>query len=59
MRGLARRLREVRQALQGVTPADLSEAERRELRLLFVDLAVLARAPAEPKKLVFPPLPAS
>jgi ParB family chromosome partitioning protein len=57
-RGLARRLREVRRALQGVSPASLTDAERRELRLLFIDLSVLAKAPSEPRAVVFPPLPA-
>jgi hypothetical protein len=36
---------------------ELTEADRRELRLLFADLTMLARAPAEKRNRVFPPLP--
>jgi hypothetical protein len=35
----------------------LTTADRRELRLLFDELAVLARAPTETREPVFPPLP--
>jgi hypothetical protein len=49
--------RELRRALQGISPAMLNDAERRELRILFRDLALLARAPTEPRSPVFPPLP--
>jgi ParB family chromosome partitioning protein len=49
--------RELRHALQGISPAMLNEAERRELRILFRDLALLARAPTEARSPVFPPLP--
>ena len=58
-RTLRRQTADLRHALQGMFPADLSDAERRELRLLFEDLAVLARAPAQKRRLVFPPLPAT
>jgi ParB/RepB/Spo0J family partition protein len=52
--GLAHQLR---QHLQGVFPAQLTETDRRELRLLFRDLAVLARAPSSEEQPQFPPLP--
>jgi ParB/RepB/Spo0J family partition protein len=54
LRGLARKLRD---GLQGIFPAQLSESERRELRLLFQDLAVIARAPSDRVEPVFPRLP--
>ncbi len=54
--GLAR---ELRIGLHATQAAQLSEAERRELRLLFQDLAVVARAPAEQQAPHFPPLPAA
>jgi ParB family chromosome partitioning protein len=37
---------DLRGALQGVWPSSLSEGERRELRLLFDDLAVLGKGPS-------------
>jgi ParB family transcriptional regulator, chromosome partitioning protein len=52
--GLQRRARELRRLLRGVLPRDLSPAQRRELRLLFMDLGVLARAPSDPGAIVFP-----
>jgi ParB/RepB/Spo0J family partition protein len=52
--GLAHDLRE---GLQGVSPSQLSDSERRELRLLFHDLAVIARAAADKTERVFPKLP--
>jgi ParB family transcriptional regulator, chromosome partitioning protein len=55
-KGLPRRLRELRHDLRDVRLEDLSEADRRELRLLFADLAVLARAKPGAMR-VFPPLP--
>lgn len=48
---------QLRQGLQGIFPAQLSDADRRELRLLFRDLAGLARGSVEPRATVFPPLP--
>ncbi len=54
VRGLARQLR---QNLQGVFPAQLTETDRRELRLLFRDLAVLARGPSVEERPRFPPMP--
>jgi hypothetical protein len=53
-----RRTRDLRAGLRTVRAADLSEAERRELRLLFRELALLAKAPADRRKAVLPPLPA-
>jgi hypothetical protein len=48
--------RELRLDLRDVRPEDLTEAVRRELRLLFQELSMLARArPGAPR--VFPPLP--
>jgi hypothetical protein len=37
----------------------LTEPDRRELRLLFSELAMLARAPTGPRRRVFPQLPAN
>ena len=55
--GLRRRVHQLRMELRDVTPDQLSEADRRELRLLFSEMALLARAPGGPRKKVFPPLP--
>jgi ParB family chromosome partitioning protein len=55
--GLTRRIHQFRLDLREVTVEHLSEADRRELRLLFNELALLARAPAGPRQRVFPPLP--
>jgi ParB family chromosome partitioning protein len=54
---LRRRVRQLRMDLRDVTPDQLSEADRRELRLLFSEMALLARAPDGPRKKVFPPMP--
>lgn len=54
---LARWVKELRAALRSATASYLNEADRRELRLLFHDLAMLAKAPAEPRAIVIPPLP--
>jgi ParB family chromosome partitioning protein len=54
---IGRTARELRFALLDVQPWDVSETDRRELRLLFRDLAVMAKAPAKPQARVFPPLP--
>ena len=56
--GLARQLR---QSLQGKFPSQLTETDRRELRLLFKDLSALARGSTETQAPIFPrlPLPAS
>jgi len=55
--GLTRMIRDLRSTLRDVEPDDLREVDRRELRLLFGELAMLARAPRGPRRLVFPPLP--
>jgi ParB family chromosome partitioning protein len=54
---LDRRLRELRASLRDVRLWDLTEKNRRELRLLYLDLAMLAKASAQPRERVFPPLP--
>jgi ParB family chromosome partitioning protein len=54
---LARQARELRMALREKPPGSLTDADRRELRLLFRDLAILAKAPVEDRPLVIPPLP--
>jgi hypothetical protein len=53
-----RRTRDLRAGLRTVRAAELSEAERRELRLLFRELALLAKAPTAQRKAVLPALPA-
>jgi ParB family chromosome partitioning protein len=53
-----RRTRDLRAGLRTVGAADLTEAERRELRMLFRELALLAKAPTERRKAVLPQLPA-
>ena len=57
-RGLTRRIHQFRVEVRDVRPDQLTEADRRELRQLFSELAMLARASTERRKLVFPPLPA-
>jgi len=57
--GLRRRVRQLRMDLRDVTPEQLSEADRRELRLLFSEMSLLARAPDGPHKKVFPPIPSA
>jgi len=57
--GLTRRIHQFRVDLRHVTPDQLSEADRRELRLLFTELALLARAPVGPRRRIFPALPVS
>lgn len=57
-RGLnvARKASDLRRALQGLWPGHLSDVDRRELRLLFSYLAVLAKAPATQEQII-PALP--
>jgi ParB family chromosome partitioning protein len=55
--GVVRSARSLRAALRDIVPHELTEAQRRELRLLFMDLAMLAKAPPEKREIVFPPLP--
>jgi ParB family chromosome partitioning protein len=56
--GLTRRIRQFRGDLRDIAADQLTEADRRELRQLFSELALLARAPNERQARVFPPLPA-
>ncbi len=56
--GLAHRVQGLRRELRSILPTDLTAADQRELRLLFMDLAVLAKTKPGSKDLVFPPLPA-
>jgi ParB family chromosome partitioning protein len=55
--GVVRSARALRSVLRDIVPHELTEAQRRELRLLFMDLAMLAKAPPEKREIVFPPLP--
>jgi len=55
---LARRAREFRMALRDVAIDELTPTDQRELRLLFTELAMLARARPGRKTPVIPPLPA-
>ena len=54
LRGEVRRLRE---RLHRLRPHQLSDAQRRDLRLLFEDLAALARSPATTQDRVLPDVP--
>jgi ParB-like chromosome segregation protein Spo0J len=54
---LLQALRTTRNLLKQTAPEDLDEAKRREMRLLFLDLSMFARAPLEKRDVVFPPLP--
>ncbi len=54
---LVSQLRETRRMLQEVQPWSLSEQERREMRLMFSALSMLARAPAHQQAVVVPELP--
>jgi len=55
--GLRSQVRELRKTLSAVSAWELSDSHRRDLRLLFMDLVYLARAPAEKRPVVFPELP--
>jgi ParB family transcriptional regulator, chromosome partitioning protein len=55
--GLTRRIHTFRSELRTIMPEQLTEADRRELRLLFSELALLARAPTGPRRRIFPALP--
>jgi ParB family transcriptional regulator, chromosome partitioning protein len=55
--GLTRQLQALRLQLRDVEGSDLTEGDRRELRLLFNELAMLGRAPTTRQKRVFPALP--
>jgi ParB/RepB/Spo0J family partition protein len=56
-RGLSGEVRHLRQRLHSVWPHQLSDAQRRDLRLLFEDLAALARTPADAHRGVIPDVP--
>jgi ParB family chromosome partitioning protein len=57
--GLSSHVHQFRLLLRDVQPHDLTNLDRRELRLLFSELSLLARAPERRRKPVFPPLNAS
>ncbi|MBV9582147.1 MAG: ParB/RepB/Spo0J family partition protein [Chloroflexi bacterium] len=54
--GLTGRLRKVRLELRALRADQLTESDRRELRILFQDLAIMGRAPTEVRAPIFPPL---
>jgi ParB family transcriptional regulator, chromosome partitioning protein len=57
--GLYRRIHALRHELRDLFPEDLSDADRRELRVFFKELATLAQAkPTADRQRVFPALPA-
>src|SRR5579871_3306639 len=56
--GLTRLVRELREVLDDTPYWELNEAQRGELRKLFLELGQLAKAPRERQATVFPPLPA-
>jgi ParB family transcriptional regulator, chromosome partitioning protein len=56
--GLSRRVQDLRIELRDVELPQLRESDRRQLRLLFSELTILARArPSADGKRIFPPLP--
>jgi ParB family chromosome partitioning protein len=55
--GLTRHIHDFRVELRGVPAWDLTDADRRELRGLYGELALLARAPTAKRARVIPPLP--
>jgi len=57
--GLTRRVLDLRTYLRDIDPSDLTDADRRAMRLLFADLSLLGRAPSQRRQRVFPALPAS
>ncbi|HEY3062712.1 MAG TPA: ParB/RepB/Spo0J family partition protein [Chloroflexota bacterium] len=57
--GLTRRIHQFRLDMRDVPPEVLTDSDRRELRMLFSELALLARAPTQARRQVFPPLPGS
>lgn len=58
-RGFTTMLRALRSVVRRILPHDLTEADQRELRLLFMDLALLAKANPAKREIVLPPLQAS
>ncbi len=57
-RGMARHVRHLRDELRDLRPEDLTDTDRRELALLFKELAMLARARVGAAR-VFPSLPST
>jgi ParB family transcriptional regulator, chromosome partitioning protein len=55
--GFTRAVREFHRMIMAISIDDLSQADRAALRALFRDLVMLARATANRKQPVFPPLP--
>jgi ParB family chromosome partitioning protein len=55
--GILTYARGLRGLLPGVSPSSLKDVERRELRQLLTELAVLAKAPTEPRAAVLPAMP--
>jgi ParB family chromosome partitioning protein len=55
--GIVIHARALRGLLRETSPAALADTERRELRRLLMDLALLAKAPAEPRPIILPDLP--
>jgi ParB family chromosome partitioning protein len=53
---LSARTRELRQLIRELGAQDLTDTERRELRLLFQDLALLAKAPRQRRGVIIPAL---
>jgi ParB family transcriptional regulator, chromosome partitioning protein len=56
-RSLLRQLRDLRATLNGVRYWELQDSHRNEMRRLFLELAVFAKAPKEKREIVFPALP--
>jgi ParB family chromosome partitioning protein len=56
--GLTRRIHQFRVEIRDIAAYQLKEADRRELRQLFSELGIMARATIVPRHRVFPPLPA-
>ena len=56
--GLTRRIHQFRVEIRDIAPYQLKEADRRELRQLFAELGIMARAAVVQRQRVFPPLPA-
>ncbi|MBV9583067.1 MAG: ParB/RepB/Spo0J family partition protein [Chloroflexi bacterium] len=55
---LVETLRALRALLKAVDPKDLQAAERREMRRVFIDLAMFAKSVVGDQNIVVPPLPA-
>lgn len=57
-RGFTTMLKVLRAVVRRILPQDLTEADRRELRLLFMDLSLLAKADPVKREIILPPLEA-